>query len=116
MTVAQLEKINKIDQDDVDQLTKIMLSAFMLRESYKSSARLRKKERLLDSVITALTKFLEVKYSESEKKRLEMIKILSKLQMQKELLEIKKGEVQMKDIKAAAKKLGKKSQSAFSSK
>lgn len=56
---------------------------------------------------------IEVNASKEEK--LHLIKYISKLKMQQELLEIASGEVNLDDIKIAGKRLGKKSQSAFES-
>ena len=50
------------------------------------------------------------------KNKLELINFLDKLNTQKELLELAKGQTNITDIRKAAKRLGKKSQSAFKTK
>jgi hypothetical protein len=59
---------------------------------------------------------LELQLGDSRETKLEFINFLDKLNMQKELLELEKGETKISDIKAAAKRLERKSQSAFQTK
>jgi len=57
-------------------------------------------------------------YNQTDDKelKLQLIKVISKLNMQKELLELAGGKINLDDIEMAGKRLGKKSQSAFEKK
>jgi AAA+ ATPase superfamily predicted ATPase len=52
----------------------------------------------------------------SDEERLKIMDIIDELKIQKELLEIEAGTIKLADIKKAARRLGKKSQSAFETK
>ena len=52
-------------------------------------------------------------FTRSKENKLRLIKFVSKLNSQKEFLELASGEINLDDIQRAGKKLGKKSQSAF---
>jgi hypothetical protein len=67
---------------------------------------------LISSFVKLMDKYLELKVID-KKNRIEIINFIDKLNLQKELLDLQKGVSNMKDIKVAAHRLGRKSQSAF---
>ena len=114
----KLEKENRIDQQDFDRVAKLVYHSFLINieTNYKSNIILDKKEELLVSFSQFLEKYLELQFLNSKKDKLELINFIDKMNMQKELLELQKNETNISQIQEAGQRLGKKSQSAFSSK
>lgn len=112
-TIQKIEELNKIDQNELSSLTKIIYESIILRRKYKSAAVLDKKEELLDNFSSLIEKYLELNFIKDKEKKLELIDFIDKLNMQRELLELAKGEIDEKTLKIASGRLGRKSQSAF---
>jgi hypothetical protein len=115
-TLQKIENLNKIDQQEFDHITKILLESFLIKRSYTSNSFLSKKEELLDKFSAFLETYLELHFTNSKLTKLELINFIDKINMQKELLEMAKGDLKISDIKLAGSRLGKKSQSAFKKK
>jgi hypothetical protein len=124
MTVKEIDKINKIGAEEFDRISRILFDSFKISSTdfpdvelkSKQLSDLSKKEELIISYSSFLNKFLELKFVESKKSKLELIDFLDKLNLQRELLEIAQGQLTFSDVNKNAKRLGKKSQSAFKSK
>ena len=124
MTVKEIDKINKIGAEEFDRISRILFDSFKISSTdfpdvelkSKQLNNLSKKEELIISYSTFLNKLLELKFVESKKSKLELIDFLDKLNLQRELLEIAQGQLTFSDVNKNAKRLGKKSQSAFKSK
>lgn len=112
--IQELELESKIHQGEFENITMLMFNSIAVHRTYKSAAVLEKKEELLDELISFFNKYLTMKFTGSLKHKMEIINFIEKLTSQKELIEIQAGRLNMKDIKAAAKHHGKKSQSAVS--
>ena len=115
-TLQAVKKTNQIDNEELHEITKIMFDSFFINDEYKSQSYVAKKEQLIDSFSTFIQQYLKLNFSGSKEKKLLLMKFVAKLNMQKELLELASGEINLKDIEKAGKELGKKSQSAFESK
>jgi hypothetical protein len=124
MTVKEIDKINKIGAEEFDRISRILFDSFKISSTdfpnvelkSKQLNNLSKKEELIISYSSFLNKLLELKFVESKKSKLELIDFLDKLNLQRELLEIAQGQLTFSDVNKNAKRLGKKSQSAFKSK
>lgn len=124
MTVKEIDKINKIGAEEFDRISRILFDSFKISSTdfpnvelkSKQLRDLSKKEELIISYSSFLNKLLELKFVESKKSKLELIDFLDKLNLQRELLEIAQGQLTFSDVNKNAKRLGKKSQSAFKSK
>ncbi|HVW12867.1 MAG TPA: hypothetical protein VHB54_03545 [Mucilaginibacter sp.] len=112
-TLEKIEDLNQIDQEEFYKLVKMVYNSFLINRKYTSSSYVTKKEKLINSFSTFLEQYLELQFAGSKQSKLDFINFIDKLNMQKELLEIASGEANMNDIKIAAQRLGKKSQSAF---
>lgn len=115
-TVQEIEGLNQINQEEFNNVAKIMLDSFLIREITKDFSILSKKEELIEIFSSLLEKYLEFEFVDSKESKLYLINFIDKLNMQKELLELSKGKTNIADIKLAAKRLGRKSQSAFKAK
>ncbi|MBS1532785.1 MAG: hypothetical protein JSU01_20955 [Bacteroidetes bacterium] len=112
-TVEKIEDLNQIGQEEFYNVVKMLYNSFLINRKYSSSSYVIKKEKLIDSFSLFLEQYLELQFVSSKQSKLDLINFIDKLNMQKELLEIASGEANMNDIKIAAQRLGKKSQSAF---
>ncbi|WP_293298849.1 hypothetical protein [Pedobacter sp. UBA4863] len=59
---------------------------------------------------------MKLNFTGSKENKSALIKFISKLNLQKELLELASGEIKIQDLQKASQRLGKKSQSAFEEK
>lgn len=114
--IQKIEELNKIDQNEFDNLIKIVFESFRINRQYKSISFLSKKEELIDYFSTFIEKYLELQFIKNKDQKLELINFIDKLNMQRELLELAKVKTNITDITVAANRLGKKSQSAFKQK
>ncbi len=112
----RLEKENKIEMHEFDNVARLVFHSFQIHRNYRSHNFIEKKEELLNHFGQFLEKFLELQFLSSKKDKLELINFIDKMNMQKELLELQKGETNISQIRKAAQRLGAKSQSAFSTK
>lgn len=114
--VEQLERENKIEEHDIDTMSKLLFQSFSVKKNYRKPSTLSKKEDLIVSYTDFLKKYLEGQFLTSKKDKLTLINLIDKMNMQKELLELQRKEIKMNDIINAGKTLGAKSQSSFSTK
>lgn len=111
--IERIKKYNSIEETEFDSMSKLMFHSFQINKNYKSENYIVKKEELITSFTQFLEKYLELDFLNSNKEKLEIINFIDKMNMQKELLELQKGDINISDIQIAANRLGKKSQSAF---
>jgi hypothetical protein len=124
MTVKEIDSLNKIGAEEFDRISRILFDSFKISSTDSPNVELKskqisdlsKKEELIISYSSFLNKLLELKFVESKKSKLELIDFLDKLNLQRELIEIAQGQLTFSDVNKNAKRLGKKSQSAFKSK
>lgn len=115
--IEKIKKQNSIDETEFDGMSKLMFQSFQINKSdYKSENYIAKKGELISSFTQFLEKYLELHFLSSKVEKLVLINFIDKMNMQKELLELQKGNTKMSDIKIAGNRLGKKSQSAFETK
>lgn len=117
MTTAALKKLNKqnnIEASEFDNVSKLLFNSFLLENDKAKQSELDKKEELIIQFTQLLEKYLELQFLDSKKDKLELINFIDKMNLQKELLEIQRGEISISQIKKAANTLGDKSQSSFS--
>lgn len=114
--IDKLEQENKIEEQDFDNVARLVFHSFQINRNYRSHNFIEKKEELLNHFSQFLEKYLELQFLSSKKDKLDLINFIDKMNMQKELLELQKGETNISQIKKAAQRLGKKSQSAFATK
>ncbi|MNL21775.1 hypothetical protein D3C87_1430800 [compost metagenome] len=117
MTTLQLEKLGdsiQIDNKESKHLIDIILDSMSLKGTERD-ADFVSKEELIDSFSGIIELIINNNFS-NKKEELFLISVLDKLNLKKEILELALGETNIKDIKAAGKRLGKKSQSGFETK
>lgn len=114
-TIEEIENYNKIDENEVNTISRKILGSFLTQGSLNHTT-IVKQEILLDDFMALLGKYLQLDFYDSSQDKIELINFIDKLNIQKELLELKKGQTNLADIEAAGERLGKKAQSAFESK
>lgn len=115
-TLEKYENENTLEEQDFDKVSKLMFQSFLIKRNYKSHNFLDKKEELISYFTEFLEKYLELQFLNSKKDKLSLIDFIDKMNMQKELVELKKNETTLEEIEIAGKSLGRKSQSAFKKK
>lgn len=107
--IEEIENTCHITHADVDHLAKILSRSIsgVKNNSFEHQSRM----------ISELILFLETSLGEeilNMEDKLVVVKILDKIQFQREVIEMKLNGLSIEDLKVAAERLGKKSQSAFS--
>jgi hypothetical protein len=115
-TALNISQLNKIKEEDFDDLPKMLSASIWLDTESLTYALLQKKELFVDVMTTFFEKCMELDLLPSREHKVMLIRLIDKLNSQKELLALRNGEINEDDLKIAARRLGKKSQSAFSSK
>lgn len=117
MTILEkYENENTLEEQDFDKVSKLMFQSFLIKGNYKNQNFLDKKEELISYFTQFLEKFLELQFLNSKKDKLHIINFIDKMNIQKELVELRKNETTLEEIEKAGKSLGRKSQSAFKEK
>ena len=111
--IEKLERQNNIQEQEFDSIMSNVFQSFLIKKDYKSGTYLGKKEELLSYFTQFLEKYLELQFTNSKKDKLELINFIDKINMQRELLELQRNEIDISQIRIAGRRLGKKSQSAF---
>jgi hypothetical protein len=111
-TLTRIKKQNEINEEEFNDITKLLYSSFLLKRSTKDPSIIEKKLFLLTSFAELMNQYLELRMVD-RKNRLELINFIDKLNLQKELLDIQKGVTDIRTIKETAQRFGRKSQSVF---
>lgn len=115
MTTLEAAKAqSRINKDELRQITEIMFETLNSEDFSHSS--LTKKEQTIDLISNTIELYLKLNFSGSKEQKVQLIKFVSKLNMQRALLELEAGLTNVNDIFEAGQRLGKKSQSAFEEK
>ncbi len=114
--IQEIKDKNRIEKHDIDTLSNIVFDSILVKGDYKTTAQLDKKEKLIDAFAAFVEQLVELRLTSSKENKLELINFIDKLNMQRELLELEKGEISISDIQTAANRLGRKAQSAFGGK
>jgi len=114
--IQETQNRNRIEKHDIDSLSNILFASISVKGHYKNTIQLEKKEKLIDAFSTFVEQLMELHLTASKENKLKLINFIDKLNMQKELLELEKGETTISGIQTAANRLGRKTQSAFEGK
>lgn len=109
------EKI-EIDESALYQVFVRIFKSSNINTEYKSIQTIQKKEDINNLFIQFIEQGLQYNLFEDKTQKAFMIKILSKMYLKKEILEIMEGKLNIEGLEAASKNLSKKSQSSFKSK
>ena len=112
-TIDKYIEKTRIQNESLHQVIFSIFNFTDIKTNYKRASTVQKKEEMVDEVISVMEKFLELNIVKDKSQKLEMIDVLDKLYFKKEVLELLKSEIKLKDIQEAGNRLGKKSQSAF---
>ncbi|MEI9918545.1 MAG: hypothetical protein WDO14_07060 [Bacteroidota bacterium] len=107
----EIDKINRIGETDVKDLAAILLHSLSIKKDNPVES-LKHQDSILNKLISFLEKCLDENLLNNQDKLL-VVKVLDKLNLQKELIELKLQGQSIENLKIAAERLGKKSQSAF---
>lgn len=108
-----IQELNIIKQDEIAAISRILFNSFAIVEEKETKLEIDKKEESLNAFYVYLKSLID-NYQRKEEKFL-IIKILDRLTLQKELLELTKEKMSFLDVKMAAQRLGRKAQSSFGS-
>lgn len=111
-TVEKLKELNCIEREEFDKLTDVLFQSMIVPENHSTKISLDKKEEIISYFNEFLKKMLEVQFLKSKKHKLEFIDMIDKLNMQLELVDLKKNNAEIRKIKKAGRSLAKKSQSS----
>ncbi len=115
-TLESEKQSSQISVDELQTVTRIMFNWVNDNSDDKDSMYILTKKDFLASFSDLIEQYLKLNFSGTKENKLHLIKIVSKLHMQKELLELASAETNLEDIQKAGKRLSRKSQSAFKSK
>ena len=113
ITIAELDTINVVNEDDLSKINIVLLESFLVNNFNLNEEVVIYKENIIDGFMELLKKMMSQNSEMSKESRLIVIKLLDKLNVQKENLEIIKLKTDISDIRKASERLSKKSQSAF---
>ncbi len=117
MTTLEIEKqASQFSDEELHEVTKIMFASLTYNSNQRDLIYILTQKALLASFSDFIEQYLKSNFSGTRENKLRLIKFVSKLNLQKELLELASGETNLKDIQKAGRRLGRKSQSAFKSK
>jgi hypothetical protein len=105
----QIKKVNKIRERELKNVSSTILRSFMFSKNHRAKV-LEDKGTLINDFIEFLSRYIESNIIADDKQRTYILNLIDKLTLQKELLQSRKDEL---NIKEAGLRLGKKSQSAF---
>jgi len=115
MTVShEVEEKSSLEQNDLTSLNAIILD--QLGRKPNSTVQARKSEKLLDYFTNLIAFLLDSQFARKKEQTLYLIDLLDKLNTQRDLLEIKRDNMKISDLRAVSKRLGKKSQSGLETK
>ncbi len=112
-TIDKYIEKTKIKDEDLHQVIFSIFNFTAIKANYKRASTVQKKEEMVDEVISLMEKFLELDIVKDKSQKLAIIDVLDKLYFRKEVLELLKSEIKLKDIQETGNRLGEKSQSAF---
>jgi hypothetical protein len=114
---TEITQVNKIKYSDFKLAMKILFQSFTVQaESHAEALHLETKEQFVMDFQVLMEKYLQSPYASSKKYKLAIIDFIDQLNSQREVLELMKSGMTLDDMKLAAKRIGDKSQSTFSSK
>lgn len=109
--VEEIEHTCHISHADVDNLATILIRSISGMKN-NSPESFEHQNWIISEFISFLKKYLDEEILNTEDK-LVVVKILDKIQLKKEVIEMKLKGLSIEELKVAAERLGKKSQSAF---
>ncbi|WP_300096641.1 hypothetical protein [Flavobacterium sp.] len=112
-TLKEIERKNRLVEKDFGDITEILFKSFLINRTYKKISSLEKKEELVLNFTDFLEKYLEFDIVSSKQNKLSIINFIDKLNLQRELLEVEKGNINLTELKVVSKRFGKKAQSSF---
>jgi hypothetical protein len=107
--IEEIENTCRISHSDVDHLLTVLIRSI----SGAKNNSFERQNRMISELILFLEKYLGEEIL-NMKDKVMVVKILDKIQLQREVIEMKLKGLSIEDLKVAAERLGKKSQSAFS--
>lgn len=114
ITLTEIRDQNEIQENEFDEMTKLMFDSFLIKKSRKDKAIIEKQTYLISLFTEMLNKYIEFQMLSDRKRKLEVINFIDKLNLQKELLDLQKGASKIADINESAQRFGRKAQSSFS--
>jgi len=110
--LEKYEVENKIDEKEFDHVMSNVFHSLTFHSSYTRVTLLDKKDEMLDQFAQLLETFIDLKFSTPKIQKLNIINFIDKVNMQRELLEVKRNEITVSQLRTASKRFGKKAQSS----
>ena len=105
LVIENIEKNNQFSEQELGQLTNWLYSSVALSDKDNAN-QYKKKEQRLDFLISFLKDYYEDNDWESDELEANFLDFLSKVYLQKELLQIATGEIKIKDVQSAIRSFG----------
>jgi predicted MPP superfamily phosphohydrolase len=112
LTINNIEKENQISKNEFDQVSSLLYGSIVLSNK-DNTQNLNEKTQTLDFLIAFLNDYLNSHEWESDESEIKFIDFLSKLQLQKEVLQIMTSEKTLSDIKSSIRTFEKKNEFAI---
>jgi len=113
ITAEHIIEIEAITVDDLNKLNLVLVDSLNIKNIYSDNSGDSYKEDMINAFSELLKKVLFQSPEISNDSKLTVIKLLQKINTQKEALEIIRSKVSAEDLMIASERLSKKSQSAF---
>ena len=105
LVIENIEKNKQFSEQELGQLTNWLYSSVALSDKDNVN-QYKKKEQRLDFLISFLKDYYEDHNWESDELEASFLDFLSKVYLQKELLQIATGEIKIKDVQSAIRSFG----------
>jgi hypothetical protein len=112
----EIDHTNQLNQTDFEKINTVLLNSLLLDTKQPIDFSLENKGIILKDYIAILEKCLTLLSHGSSKEKIKIVDLIDKLILQKERIDLKKGNQKVADLKIISKSFGHKAQSAFQKK
>jgi hypothetical protein len=109
LVLENIKNNNPVTQKEFEQWAGVLYGTISVSDG-DNKQQIQQKEQLLDYLITFLTDYLFSHVWESDEEELKCVDFVSKLQLQKEILQILNGKTKIADVQSSIRSFAKKSQ------
>ena len=112
-TLSDINSLNKVDKNEIDHISHVLYYCMRFENSDIKNNNIAIKPKLIAQLKKILEDILSTDYLSAKEEKVRIIKLIDKLNQQEAAVELAIGNRQ--NLKVAAERLGRKSQSAFNS-
>ena len=111
----KVERSNRIKETEFKNVSSLIYNSFLVT-SYSRAKAIENKDILINEFIDFLSKYFESDLIKDDSEKTYLLNLIDKLTLQKEFIQLRRKEITQTNLQQAGRRLGKKSQSAFSKK